>query len=89
MVLVKLLYKPVSLLAGVAGGVAAGVAFIRVWTLLTGQEDVPKATDQDHRWRVVLLAAGVQGVVFGLVKATIDRGGATRFRKITGTWPSN
>lgn len=46
--LVKLLYKPVILLVGVAGGMAAGATLIRVWTLLTGQEDPPKATDQNH-----------------------------------------
>ncbi|MGH3785046.1 MAG: DUF4235 domain-containing protein [Pseudonocardiaceae bacterium] len=85
--MVKLLYKPVGLLISVAAGTAASVAVRRVWTLLTGQQDAPKATDQDHSWREVLLAAGVQGAVFGLVKAAIDRGGATGIRKITGTWP--
>lgn len=85
--MVKLLYKPVGLLISVAAGTAASVAVRRVWTLLTGQQDAPKATDQDHSWREVLLAASVQGAVFGLVKAAIDRGGATGIRKITGTWP--
>ncbi len=89
MAMVKLWYKPVGLLVGVTGGIAASAAFTRVWTLLTGEKDAPKATDQDHGWREVLLAAGVQGAVFGLVKAAIDRGGATGFRKITGTWPGN
>ncbi|MGH3574186.1 MAG: DUF4235 domain-containing protein [Pseudonocardiaceae bacterium] len=87
--MVKLWYKPVGLLVGVTGGIAASAAFTRVWTLLTGEKDAPKAIDQDHGWREVLLAAGVQGAVFGLVKAAIDRGGATGFRKITGTWPGN
>ncbi|MDQ3764093.1 MAG: DUF4235 domain-containing protein [Actinomycetota bacterium] len=85
----KLVYKPFGLLVSVAGGVVAAAAFTRVWTLLTGHKDAPKATDQDHSWREVLLAASVQGAVFGLVKAAIDRGGATGFRKITGTWPGD
>jgi hypothetical protein len=89
MAMVKLWYKPVGLLVGVAGGIAASAAFTRGWTLITGQQDTPKATDQDRSWREVLLAAGVQGAVFGLVKAVMDRGGATGFCKITGTWPGN
>jgi hypothetical protein len=46
-----------------------------------------EATDPDRSWREVLIAAGVQGAVFGLVKAAVDRGGAAGLRKITGTWP--
>lgn len=83
----KMLYKPLGLLIGVAGGIAAGAIFKRVWTLATGQGDAPEATDQDRSWREVLVAASVQGAVFGLVKAALDRGGAAGFRKVTGTWP--
>ena len=34
-----------------------------------------------------LVAAAVQGAVFGTVKAVIDRGGAYGFKRITGVWP--
>jgi hypothetical protein len=85
--MLKMLYKPLGLLISVAGGIAAGAVFNRVWTLATGQGDAPEATDPDRSWREVLVAAGVQGAVFGLVKAAVDRGGAAGFRKITGTWP--
>jgi NhaP-type Na+/H+ or K+/H+ antiporter len=89
MAMAKLAYKPVGLLISVAAGIAASAVVRRVWTLLTGQQDAPQATDQDHSWREVLFAAGVQGAVFGLVKAAVDRGGAAGFRKITGTWPGS
>lgn len=85
--MLKMLYKPLGLLISVAGGLAAGAIFSRVWTLATGQGDAPEATDPDHSWREVLAAAGIQGAVFGVVKAALDRGGAAGFRKITGTWP--
>jgi hypothetical protein len=85
--MLKLLYKPLGLLVSVAGGIAASAAFARVWTALTGQDEAPEATDCDRSWREVLAAATVQGAVFGLVKAAIDRGGAAGFRKLTGTWP--
>jgi hypothetical protein len=38
-------------------------------------------------WRQVLIAAAVQGAVFGGVKALVDRAGAHGYQKMTGTWP--
>jgi uncharacterized protein DUF4235 len=67
--MLKMLDKPLGLLISVAGGIAAGAVFNRVWTLTTGQDDAPEATDPDRSWREVLVAASVQGAVFGLVKA--------------------
>ncbi len=87
MAMLKVLYKPLGLLISVAGGITAGALFSRVWTLATGQDDAPEATDQHRHWREVLVAAGVQGAVFGVVKAVLDRGGAVGFRKVTGIWP--
>jgi Protein of unknown function (DUF4235) len=85
----KLLYKPLGLLFGVLGGIAASAAFRQVWKLATGDDEAPEATDEHRSWRAVLTAATVQGAVFGLVKAAIDRGGAAGFRKLTGTWPGD
>jgi hypothetical protein len=36
-----------------------------------------------------LAAAALQGALFGLVKAAIDRSGARTFEKITGSWPGD
>lgn len=85
----NLLYKPLGLLFSVLGGIAASAAFRQVWKLTTGDEEAPEATDEHRSWRTVLAAATVQGAIFGLVKAAIDRGGATGFRKLTGTWPGD
>lgn len=52
-----------------------------------GNPEAPSATDEQRGWREILAAATVQGAVFGLVKAMVDRGGATGFRKMTGAWP--
>jgi hypothetical protein len=87
--MVKLLYKPLGLLISVLGGIAASAAFDRVWKLLTGEDDAPGATDRDRGWAEILTAAALQGAVFGLVKAAVDRGGATGFRTVTGTWPGD
>lgn len=87
MAMLKTLYKPLGLLISVVGGIAAGALFSRVWTWVTGQDDAPEATDQHRSWREVLAAAGIQGAVFGVVKAALDRGGAAGFCKVTGIWP--
>ncbi|MFG2819641.1 DUF4235 domain-containing protein [Kitasatospora sp. NPDC048365] len=85
--MLKILYKPFGLLFGALGGVVAGAVFKRLWAVLGHEDEAPQATDQDRTWREVLLAAALQGAVFALVKAVIDRGGATGVRRLTGTWP--
>ncbi|HEX3929631.1 MAG TPA: DUF4235 domain-containing protein, partial [Nocardioides sp.] len=40
-----------------------------------------------YRLRKVLLAALIQGAIYSVVKALIDRGGARAFERWTGDWP--
>ena len=86
--MLKLLYKPLGVAASVLGGVVASAVFARIWKLVDSRDDAPKATDPDRGWTEVLGAAAVQGAVFGLVKAALDRAGATGFARATGTWPA-
>ena len=86
--MLKLIYKPWGALAGIAGGVLAGALFKRVWKLLSGKDDTPSATDRERGWTEIVPAAALQGAVYGAVKAAVDRGGAARFEKATGTWPA-
>jgi hypothetical protein len=86
--MVKLLYKPVGMLFGILGGMLAAAIFKQVWKLVTGGgDDAPDATDEERGWREVLPAAALQGAIFAVVKAAVDRGGATGVRRLTGTWP--
>ena len=87
--MIKLLYKPVSMLLSVLGGALAGAIFKRIWKTAAGDEEAPKATDARWGWRKVLLAAALQGAIFGLVKAAVDRGAAEGTRKLTGFWPGD
>jgi Protein of unknown function (DUF4235) len=84
---IKLFYKPWGMLAGMLGGALAGMLFKRVWRLLSGEDAAPTATDRRHGWMEVVVAAGLEGAVYGAVKAFVDRGGAAGFEKATGTWP--
>ncbi len=83
----KLMYKPLSLAFGVAGGIVAGMVFKQVWKAVAGEEEAPEATSQDYGWGEVLAAAALQGAIFAVVKAAVDRGGAASVRKLTGHWP--
>ncbi len=38
-------------------------------------------------WGEVLTAAALQGAIFAVVKAAVDRGGAAGVRRLTGEWP--
>jgi hypothetical protein len=85
----KLIYRPFGLLFSVLGGVLAGMLFKRLWRLWSDERDPPKAKESEYGWREVLPAALLQGAIFGLVKAAIDRGGARAFERLTGTWPGD
>jgi hypothetical protein len=84
----KIAYKPVGLLLGVAAGAIAGYAFREVWRMVAGDDEAPDATDEERGWGEILAAAALQGAIFALVKAAVDRGGAAGVRKLTGQWPS-
>ncbi|WP_030273760.1 DUF4235 domain-containing protein [Streptomyces sp. NRRL B-24484] len=89
MSLVKIAYKPVGLLVGALGGLLAGAVFKQVWKLAGHEDDAPDATDRNRGWGEILLAAALQGAVFSLVKAAVDRGGAVAVNRMTGHWPGD
>lgn len=84
----KLAYKPVGLLLGIGAGMVAGVLFKQVWKMAAGDDDAPNATDEDRGWGEILAAAALQGAIFAVVKAAVDRGGAAGMRRLTGRWPA-
>lgn len=85
----KLAYKPLATLVSVVAGIVATRLFAKVWTLVTDQDDAPQATQRDRTWQEVLGAAALEGAIFGLVKAALDRAGAKGFERATGTWPGD
>ncbi|MFD7783966.1 DUF4235 domain-containing protein [Streptomyces nojiriensis] len=80
-------YKPVGLVLGAVAGMIAAAAFKQVWKVVEGEGDAPSATDEDRSWREILIAAAIQGAIFAVVKAAVDRSGAVATRRVTGTWP--
>jgi hypothetical protein len=83
----KVAYKPVGLLLGIGAGAVAGFVFKEVWKFASGDDDAPDATDEDRGWGEIIAAAALQGAIFAIVRALVNRGGAVGVRKITGEWP--
>ena len=83
----KIAYKPVGLLLGIGAGAIAGFVFKEVWKVASGDDDAPNATDEDRGWVEIIAAAALQGAIFAVVRAAVDRSGAAGVRKLTGEWP--
>jgi hypothetical protein len=76
------------MLVSIVGGLVAAAAFKQLWQRV-GHDDKPNATDRDRGWSEVVVAAALQGAVFGGVKALVDRAGAAGYERVTGVWPGD
>jgi NhaP-type Na+/H+ or K+/H+ antiporter len=85
----KVAYKPVGLLGGIVAGAIAGMVFRQLWKRMSDEEETPDALQREYPWREIVLASAIQGAIFAVVRAVINRGGAEAFRKLTGTWPGD
>ena len=84
--MMKLIYRPIGIILGLAAGFLSKSVFNFVWSKID-DEEAPKATIEETSWPKVLTAAAVQGIVFQTVRAAVNRGGASGFRYLTGVWP--
>lgn len=87
----KILYRPVGLVASIVAGLTASMVFRQVWKRVAHGEDQdpPRALESEYGMREVLTAAVVQGAIYAVVRALVDRGGARAFQRVTGDWPGN
>ncbi|HEX7744350.1 MAG TPA: DUF4235 domain-containing protein [Micromonosporaceae bacterium] len=83
----KLAYRPVGTVLGLAAGALAGLVFKQVWKITAGDDDAPDAMDEERSWGEILAAAAIQGAIFAVVRAAVDRAGAVGVRRLTGNWP--
>ena len=87
--MIKLLYKLVNLTASMLGGLLASLIFKRVWKVIGRGDDAPKPTDERPGWAEILLAATLQGAIFAVDKAAVDRGAAEATRRLIRIWPGD
>ena len=83
----KIAYKPIGLIFSVIGGLLANLVFGQVWKRVSDAPTPPNATDSDYTTREVLLAALLQGALFGLVKAAVDRTGMRLVQRAVNSRP--
>jgi nitrate reductase gamma subunit len=85
--LAKLAYKPIGLLFGLVGGLLAARVFGLVWKRISNEDETPQPLSDDYSTREVLLAATLQGAIFGLIKTAVDRYGMKGVRRFLDTPP--
>jgi hypothetical protein len=79
----KAIYLPLQIATSVAGGLLAGAVFTQVWKRVgASEEEPPDPKDLERSTTQTLTAAALQGLVFGLVKAAVDRAGARGYRAV-------
>lgn len=85
--LAKVAYRPVGLAGSLASAAIAGAIVKQIWKRVTDDDIAPEALQPEYPLRSILLFAAIQGLVFAVVKAAFDRGGARAFERLTGSWP--
>ena len=82
----KVLFLPISVLAGILTGIISKKLFSLVWTALDGAEPPDhKKCVEDH---VTLAAALVlEGAIVRLVRGGVDHASRHGFAHLTGAWP--
>ena len=80
------LYIPLSTAASIGGGLLAGKIFSTVWQQID-DNDPPDPQDLEQPMTSALVAAALQGVVWGVVRAVVQRAGAHSYQAITAERP--
>jgi hypothetical protein len=87
--LAKVAYRPIGLGGSLLAASAAGAVFKQIWKRVANEDDAPDALQSEYSLSKVLVAAAIQGVIFAVVKALVERTGAKVFEKLTGAWPGS
>jgi Protein of unknown function (DUF4235) len=83
---VKVVFLPISVLAGILAGIVSKKLFSSVWRAIDGAEP------PDHKQRVgdhLTLAAALvlEGAIVRLIRGGVDHASRHGFARLTGAWP--
>jgi Protein of unknown function (DUF4235) len=84
--MLKVLFIPVSIAAGLIGGIIGRKIFDQVWGLID-EEEPPDSKHRDISWPRLLVAGAIQGAIFRATKEGLDHASRRGFYRTTGTWP--
>jgi hypothetical protein len=82
----KVLFIPVSVVAGLLAGFMSKKVFDQLWGLID-EEEPPDSKHRDIDWRKLIVAALIQGAIFRAVKEATDHYSRRAFYRTTGSWP--
>jgi len=82
----KILFTPVSIVAGLVGGLIGKKVFERLWGLVDDEEP-PDPKHREVPWGKVVVAMLLEGAIFRVVRGLVDRSTRIGFERLTGTWP--
>jgi Protein of unknown function (DUF4235) len=89
----KLLYRPVGIVSSILGGLLSSLIFKQIWKRVSPssdeRSDAPGPLESEYPIKEILVAAALQGAIYAVVKAVINRQGARTFEKVTGEWPGS
>jgi hypothetical protein len=85
----NLLYKGLGLLASLLGGMLASAVVKKLWELTPGEDQAPDAADTRRSWGEILTAAALEGAIFAVIRAAIERATAAGTEKLTGEPPGD
>jgi Protein of unknown function (DUF4235) len=84
----KALYKPLSIISSVAGGLLAGKIFTEIWQRVSpSDQEPPEPQDLSRSTREAFIAAAAQGLIIGLIRAALARAQAKGFQALTNESP--
>jgi Protein of unknown function (DUF4235) len=84
--MVKLIFAPVGIAAGLIAGIAARKGFERIWAVID-EEEPPQPDQRDVPVVKMVAALALEGAVFRVVKGLADNGARRGVANFTGRWP--
>jgi hypothetical protein len=82
----KLVFTPISIVAGLLAGMVGQKVFERLWGLIDDEEP-PSPEHREFSWPKMIAALAFEGAIFRLVKGLTDHGARSAFANLTGSWP--
>ena len=85
----QILFKIMGFLSGALAGMVASTIVKKLWEVTPGEDEAPEATDTRRSWGEILTAAALQGAIFAVIRAAVERATAKGAEKLTGEQPGD
>jgi hypothetical protein len=85
----KMLFKILGFFSGAFAGMLASAIVKKLWQVTPGEGEAPEATDTRRSWSEILTAAAVQGAIFAVIRAAVERATAIGAEKLAGEQPGD